>query len=112
MTTRADDRLSPAHIATALILLALQFFLMLGLLFTLSRQALDAIDCGYPGCDVRSVWWGLEALVIGGPVLMLLSAVVVGWRLIRRRRAVSAAITGCVLQVFLALFALMILGLA
>ena len=107
-----DDRPGPAHIAAALILLALQFLLMLGLLFALSGTALDTVNCSSGRCDVRLVYGGVLATLIGGPVLLLATAAIAGWRLLTRRRAVSAAATGCVLQMFLALVSLMILGLA
>lgn len=113
MAIRVDERPGPAHIAIALILLALQFFLMLGMTYALSHVALDAMDCGAAACgDIRWAWRGVLTSLIGGSVVLLLSAAVVAWRLVKGRRSVGAAVTGCVLQVFSGLFAMMVVGLA
>lgn len=105
--------LSAAHIVAVLALLAGQFvvfqLILLGMFYALvnTREACLNSPC-------RGHWMsvGTQTVIFGGGALLVITGVIAIWRLATRRRSINLAVTACVLQVVLALIALMMLGLA
>ena len=106
-------RPGPVHLAFALVLLVGQFVLMQAMLFVVGVSVMRTDVCAYQDCgDLR---WANRAVAVelyGGCALVVGSAVLVVWRLVKGRRALGISVTACVLQLVLGLIALLMMGLA
>jgi hypothetical protein len=106
-------RPGPAHIAITLVLLVLHFILTQVSLGVVGLSVMSTDSCAYVACgDQRWVNRAVALTIYGGGALLLGSVIIAVWRLVKGRKAIGVAVTGCVLQVFLAFIALMTMGLA
>ncbi|MCZ8377887.1 hypothetical protein O6P37_03335 [Mycobacterium sp. CPCC 205372] len=104
-------RAGAAQIAITAAILFLQLTLAQIAASVVGLTAISAVaSCDSGDCDPRWAEWAMEATLYGGGALLVVTTAIAIWRLVRAKQSVRVAITGCVLQVLLALAAAMMVG--
>lgn len=104
-------RAGAAQIAITAAILFLQLTLAQIAASVVGLTAISAVaSCGRGDCDARWAEWAMEATLYGGGALLIVTTAIAIWRLVAAKPSVRVAVTGCVLQVLLALAAAMTVG--
>jgi uncharacterized membrane protein YqjE len=104
-------RAGAAQIAITAAILFLQLTLAQIAVSAVGLTAMSAVASCNPGdCDPRWAEWAMQATLYGGGALLIVTTAIAIWRLTRAKHSVRVAVTGCALQVLLALAAAMMVG--